>query len=269
MPRCYGRSLRLFSRFMVEKIARFGYAAKGAVYLLIGYLTCYAAWSGRKPPSGSKGALSYLLIAPFGNVAVGLVAAGLVSYVVWRLIQAFLDPEHKRSIPLRAFYFGIASVYSSAALAAIRLIVEHRSTQDKGPAPLVAAMLAQPFGRYAAMILAAAILIFAGFQLKQGVTSSFMKKLELDRIPAALTSAAIWAGRIGLTARGLAFGTIAILVWRAALHANAAEAKGLGGALREFQLRSHGDALLGAIGLGLAIYGLYSFVLAAARRIDV
>jgi hypothetical protein len=257
---------------VIEKVARFGYAAKGAVYLLLGYLSCYAAWSGRKPPSGSKGAMAYLLVAPFGEVILGMVAAGLFAYVLWRLIQAFLDPENKgrdaKGLWLRVFYFSIACAYSSVAIAALRLLTDHRATRDAGLAPIVAKVMDLPFGSFGVLALAVGLLVFAALQLKQGITSGFVQKLNLSRIPSQWTPAAIWSGRIGLSARGIAFGTMAVLMSRAAMHHNPGEAKGLGGALRTFQLQPWGEAALGGIGVGLAVYGIYSFVLAACRRID-
>jgi hypothetical protein len=69
-------------------------------------------------------------------------------------------------------------------------------------------------------------------------------------------------------ARGVVFLLIAWFLVQAALHANAREAHGLGGALRALQQEPYGSALLGVTALGLFAFGVFQFATAAYRRID-
>ena len=78
----------------VQRLARLGYAAKGLVYVIIGAVAAQAAFGGRQV-EGSEGALVTILRQPFGRVLLGIVALGLAGFVLWRLVQAALDPEHK------------------------------------------------------------------------------------------------------------------------------------------------------------------------------
>ena len=50
-----------------EWLARLGYAARGVVYLLIGWFALAAAW-GAGLPDDSRGVLRRLLVQPFGRV---------------------------------------------------------------------------------------------------------------------------------------------------------------------------------------------------------
>ncbi|HEX8151415.1 MAG TPA: DUF1206 domain-containing protein, partial [Pyrinomonadaceae bacterium] len=77
------------------------------------------------------------------------------------------------------------------------------------------------------------------------------------------------AGQVGLTARGVVFGIIGAFLIQAALHARAHEARGLGGALLALEQSPYGPWLLGAVALGLVIYGLYMFVEARYRRMII
>ena len=54
---------------VAEKLARLGYVARGAVYLIIGGLAFLAAIGSGGRATDSKGALQALLEAPFGGVA--------------------------------------------------------------------------------------------------------------------------------------------------------------------------------------------------------
>jgi hypothetical protein len=69
-------------------IARSGYVARGVVYLIVGGLAVLAALGSGGETTDSKGALRTIIQQPFGQVLLGLVALGLVSYAVWRLVQA-------------------------------------------------------------------------------------------------------------------------------------------------------------------------------------
>ena len=61
---------------------------------------------------------------------------------------------------------------------------------------------------------------------------------------------------------------IGIFLLVASWREDPSEAKGLGAALEALRDQPFGPVLLGAVGLGLAAYGLYSFVAARYRRIQ-
>ncbi len=81
------------ARPWIEGMARFGYAAYGVVYLLVGVLSVRAASGGGGKTAGQEGALQTILLAPLGRVLLGLVALGLLGYAAWRLFQGILDPD--------------------------------------------------------------------------------------------------------------------------------------------------------------------------------
>lgn len=78
----------------VPPLARLGYAAKGVVYLLVGAIAFRAATAAGSP-EGARGALQSLAGESGGRLALAAVAIGLVAHVLWRLVQAVLDPEHR------------------------------------------------------------------------------------------------------------------------------------------------------------------------------
>ena len=109
----------------IERLARLGYAVKGLVYFLIGLLAIQAAIGTGGETTGTEGALKALNRQPFGQAILVLTAVGLVGYALWRLIQAFLDPDHNDSnspkrIVQRLGYVVSALIYGTLAWEAVR-----------------------------------------------------------------------------------------------------------------------------------------------------
>jgi Domain of Unknown Function (DUF1206) len=95
-------------------IARIGYVARGAVYAIIGAFAILAALGAGARTVGSKGALIAILSEPAGRLLLGLVAAGLACFGIWRGLQAFVDADHRgrgmKAGVQRAVYVGAALV---------------------------------------------------------------------------------------------------------------------------------------------------------------
>src|SRR5512143_2839054 len=68
-----------------EALGRFGFFARGVVYLFIGGIAARVALLERGRAKGPAGALQELLEGWHGRAALWVVAAGLLSLVVYRL----------------------------------------------------------------------------------------------------------------------------------------------------------------------------------------
>jgi hypothetical protein len=113
----------------------------------------------------------------------------------------------------------------------------------------------------------AAFLIGGGYILVRGVTTDFTERLKLSEIPARVRGAVVALGFVGMAAKGIVFAAIGVFIIRAAAQFDPQEAEGIDGALKRFADASHGNAILVAIALGLAAYGLYSLAEARYRRV--
>ena len=73
----------------VMAISRFGLAARGIVFCVIGFFLIQAARSNQAGEARSLGeALQTLAQQPYGSLILGIVALGLVAYGIYMLIQA-------------------------------------------------------------------------------------------------------------------------------------------------------------------------------------
>ncbi|MGB3755988.1 MAG: DUF1206 domain-containing protein, partial [Rivularia sp. (in: cyanobacteria)] len=118
----------------VERLARFGYASKGAVYFIVGLLAVQAAFGKGGQTTDTEGALKSLVQQPFGQILLGLVAIGLMGYVIWRFVEAINDPEHKgkdlKGIAIRLAYVANGLAYAGLAWTAVQIAMGSASSGD-------------------------------------------------------------------------------------------------------------------------------------------
>ncbi len=273
--KAYAERMSHAARDWIVPLARFGYATKGTVYIIIGLLAALAAFNRGGRTTDSQGAFRAILSQPYGQLLLGAVAVGLAGYALWCFIQAIMDAENKGSkakgIVLRLGYGVVGLIHTSLAVTAVQLIIGSRGSYkgEESSKEWTATLLAQPFGQWLVGTIGVAIIIAAIMQFYLAYTGKFRKELKRSEMGGKVEAWAMRVGRIGLTARGIVFGVIGIFLLLAAIHANANEARGLSGALRALEQQPFGPWVLGVVALGLAAYGVYMFVLACYRRIRV
>lgn len=259
----------------IVPFGRIGYAAKGTVYIIIGALASLASLRGGGRAADSRGALTELLRQPFGYALLGVVAVGLAGYALWRLTQAVKDTENKgrklNGLAVRFGYACISVVYAGLSYSAVQLILGNGAGKgsDESSKQWTARLLALPFGRWLVGLVGLCVVGFGAWQCYKGLSARFRKRLKMGEMGELTRTLATHAGKVGLTARGIVFGIIGAFLIQAALHARAHEARGLRGALEALEQRPSGPWLLGAVALGLVVYGLYMFVEARYRRMII
>jgi hypothetical protein len=255
------------SRF--ETMARIGYTARGIVFLIVGIFATLAAFSGQ-PAVGTKGAVEKLLSATPGAILLGIVAAGLMCFAAWRFAQALLDADHDgrsgKALVLRMVYVANGLFYFGMAIWCVSLILTFRggTDDDQATRDWTGWLLDQPFGRWLVIAAGAGIAATGIGVAITGLCGHFEQRLELD---AATREWLVPLGRYGLFARGIVFVMIAVFLILAAVHFDAREAKGLGGAFRALQEQPYGWILLALGAAGFLAFGAYELIQAAYRRV--
>jgi hypothetical protein len=257
----------------VERIARFGYAAKGAVYIVVGALATMAAFGMGGETTDTRGALSAIKQQPFGKFVLGTVAFGLVGYVIWRWVQAIADTDGKGSGPkgisIRIGYMGSGLVYAGLALTAAKVLIDVGDTDSSTEAQQgwVARFLSLPYGRWLVGLAGAGVVGFGLYQIYKGLSAKFRKRLKLGEMSPAKKFWATLSGRIGYSARGVVFCVVGGFLVQSARHFNPSEAKGLDAVLDTLAAWPFGPWAMGTVAAGLIAYGLYTLVEARYRRI--
>lgn len=257
----------------IERLARVGFVAKALLYMTVGFLAASAALGfGGKAGADQRGAMLSLLNKPFGRGMLAVIALGLVGYAVWRIIEAFADPEHHgrsaKGIAKRVRSFVTGGIHLGLALSAAKLALYQRDDHSSRAAQeWTARALAEPGGKILVALAAAAFVGYGLYQLYKAFKSKLDKRLSLGSLSNTTRRVVVGVSRFGIAARGIVFGMVGVLLARAAYAGNAQEAGGVSKSMRE--LLGVGTQPFVAIAIGLAAYGVYQLINARYRRIDV
>lgn len=257
----------------IDGLARAGYVAKGVVYAVIGILAIREATNTGGKTSGTSGAFQSLGTNPFGIVLLILLAAGLLGYALWKLVQGVMDPEDKGNdfmgIVRRAAYVGSALIYGGLSLTAAQEVIGSEGKKDAKD-DLTAQVLGYhpPLGQILVALVGLVVIGVGLYQLHAAIKAKFMDDLKLDEMREVEEHWTRGFGSLGTTARAVAILIAGGFVVLAAYQSDPSEARGLGGALHTLSQQPYGPYLLGVVAIGLITYGLFMFMIARYRRVD-
>ena len=256
----------------IEPLGRLGYAAKGVVYVLIGFLAAQAAMGSGGATTDSHGALERIVKAPFGQFLLGAIAIGLVGYALWCVVQGVLDTEGEgtdaRGVLTRGAFVFTGLVAMGLALSAVRLM---RGSPGGGDATQdwTAWLLSQPFGQWLVGIAGVVVLGSGLYHIYKAYSANFREALKLGEMSHTEELWTTRTGRLGFAANGIAVGIIGGFLMVAAMQDQSQQARGLGGALETLARQPFGPWLLGVVAVGLIAYGIFMLVEARYRRMVI
>lgn len=251
-------------------LARSGYAARGLVYLIIGYFALLAA-RGSGETLGTEGAIKKLLGQPFGESLLWILLVGLLAYAAWRLAQAIKDPEEHGSdakgLLIRAALVGSAVAYVLLALFTLGLLGATSGDSGGGSnGDFLSGMLGWQYAKYLVYLVALIPLIVGIAHIYKGWKAKFEKYFN------ASADVMRWVtpiSRVGLIARGIAFLIVAGMLFSGGARYDATNPPGIEQALDALLTLPFGTFWLALVGLGLMAFAIYSFAEAIWRRIDM
>lgn len=254
-------------------MARVGYAAKGLVYVVIGWLAAHAALGRGGATTDSRGALRVVGDGPAGSAALLAIGLGLLGYMTWRLVSAATDAERQGSEPsklavrLSQAFRGLA--YGALGVQALRELSGRGSSGSGGGGQArhwTARLMEMHYGRAVVMLIGFGVIAYAGYQLYRSRTGAVRKHLNLAEAGPDGAEWVVQLGRFGIAARAVVFAMIGVLLIRAARAHDSSQAGGIAEGLRALSQAPYGRLLLAAVAIGLMAYGLYQVATARYRR---
>ncbi|MEM8808993.1 MAG: DUF1206 domain-containing protein [Cyanobacteria bacterium P01_G01_bin.38] len=259
----------------IRRLARFGYATKAVVYMLSGILAVQAAFNWGGKTTGSEGVLRTIAAQPFGQILLFLVGAGLIGYIVWRLVQAVRDPEHEGNdwsdVFRRLGYAASGLIYGGLAMSAFRLALGGSQSSGGGSSStqsMASKLLAQPMGRWLVGAAGAFVIGLAFYYFYRAISAKFRAKLRINDLDRDTKQGLIRLCQFGIAARGVVFAVIGGYLIRAALLSDSSKARSTAGALDAMEYFPFGRWVLAVVAVGLVAYGVYMGVQARYRRIE-
>ncbi len=254
----------------ITRLAQSGLIAKGIVYLLIGFIAFTAAIGLGKQDSkdvSHDAAFTSIENLPGGPVLLFILAAGLLSYSVWRMVQVFRKDDTGHVKPVKRFrYFFSGLAYLLLTFSLVKFALDQKSNEGDQNQQMAGELMSKPFGPWLVVV---AGLIFAAvgiYQVFYGLSEKYRKQLQSMNLHSSASSLLLRFGKVGYVARGVVWLVISYMLIRAGLHHNSSEA---GNTDKAFQLLENsplGIWLAAAVGLGLIAYGIFSFLRARYER---
>lgn len=246
----------------LDHAVRFGLVAYGFVYLMIAWVAGQLALGDHSGRPSAQGALAHLADEPLGHTLIWAVAAGLFVLVVWRVLEAIGGHRGADGADLlrrRAVSVGKAVLYAGLGISAVSVANGGGGGSSRAPKTATAKVMDLPAGQWIVGLAALAILAYGAVLVWRGCTDGFLEHLDGEGRSGEAGRAYTWFGRVGYTAKGVAFGLVGCLVGYAAITHEPQKSGGLDHALREVLERPFGPYLLLAIAVGVACYGLFCF----------
>lgn len=252
-------------------LARVGYAAQGVVYVTIGVLATMAALGSGGVLGGGREAIRQIGQQPFGQVLLTIIGVGLVGYVVWRLVQAVIDPDREgtdvKGLGKRAGFAVSGVIYALLAYTALSIAfgLPGSGTGGDSGQGWTAWLMSKPFGIWLVGIAGAVVVGVGIGQFYLAYTARFMRQFRTAGMSAKERRWAERVGRFGYAARGVTFSIIGGFLIQAAWQTDPQEAKGLGAAFQVVAQQPYGPWLLAIVALGFVAFGISRFFMARYR----
>ena len=249
----------------LELWARLGFAARGFVYLLLGWI---ALSTGRALSTAD--AVAEVEGLPAAPVLLAALAAGLLGYALFKLYSAAIDLDHEgndaRGRVIRLFCALGGLAYIGLGWFALKVLIGDdgasmtgRAAGSSGAPQDAATGVAQAPGGDLLLIVGAAVVV--GIAVAQFVIAwkaSFMD--QMPRGPVLVRP----IGRLGYAARAVVIGMVGWFLLRAALAGE--QVRNFGDALA--LLKAEQASLFVAVAVGLMAFGITSLMMARYRRIE-
>lgn len=254
----------------VDRLGRFGFAAKGVLHLLIAGLAGSVGFLGGGEDASQTGAISSIAEQPYGTALLIALAVGLAGYALMRLLHVVINPSGEdgaKGLAYRASYLVRAIIYGGLTVVTIGELQGSGGGGGGGDSEQSATqrLLELPAGAVLVGAVSLILFVVGATMVKKAIDGSFMEVLEGRG--GRVRRFALLTGRIGHAARALVFGALGVLFAQAALSSDSDQAGGMDEALQSLASTPAGTGLLTATAIGLAAYGLFCF--AEARWADI
>jgi hypothetical protein len=254
----------------VTRLAHGGLAARGVIYLLIGWLALEVALGRGGREADQNGALRTVAAKPYGEVVLWLLAVGFAGYALWRFTEVALgETGGDRGWKGRVKSLVRGLVYGALCVTTVSLLIGAGNPSGgsvRQNQTMTAKLMAHSGGRWLVGLVGLTVVAVGAMMVYEGLNRKFLKYLRLGEMSHGTRRLVELLGVVGTVARGVVFAVAGVFVVIAAVRFDPQQARGLDGALKSIGQATGGQLLLGAVALGLMVFGVYGLAEARWRR---
>jgi uncharacterized protein DUF1206 len=258
-----------------------GLAARGIVYVVLGYLVARIALGAlgagqTSNPADGPGVAQAVARQGGGRIVLAVLGVGLVLYAGFSAVDAILHhddetPAAKRWGDRLLSAWGVV-LYLLFAGYCFKTVASGNSGQssaktDQQHTQWSATVLRWPVGWLWLGLFGAILLAIAAFLVSRACRRSFAPRLHRRKMSHRVWLVAMALGAIGYLGRAALFGLVGWFILRAAIENNPSQGQGVDGAVRLFASSAAGPYLLWVLAAMLVAYAAYLFVEARYRRV--
>ncbi len=257
---------------VMEGLTRLGYAVRGLIYIIMGLLALQVVLGKGGKLASPQEAIVEIGKNPAGRILLWVVLVGLISYSLWGLVRALLDPLHKGH-DLKGLFarFGfLVSAFGYAVLITPTYRYITGSSSSAGGSQnqnFIISIMGMPMGRWIVGFVGLATVIGGLYQIYQGLKANFDRQFQIYALTPEQSKIAINIARYGTVARGFVFTVLGGLIFLAAYQANPNQPVGMDAALKTLLKLPYGIWLLALTAIGLIAFGIYSMMSALWFRL--
>lgn len=256
----------------MEGAARWGLAARGVIYLLVGVLALQIAFGDSGQQADRGGALHELAQEPFGLAVIWALGLGMAGMAVWRLSEAVVGASgrdgRKTSKRLQsAARFVLYAVIAGSVLAYAAGDRGGSESSDRQSQDATARVMEFPGGRWLVAAVGAGLVVAGVWIAVSALRRKYRKHLGLSAMSRRTCRVVDVLGVAGGVCRGAVFAAAGGFAVQAAIAYDPGKAKGVDDTLRSLSETPAGPWLLAAVAAGLVLFGLFSFAMARWRKV--
>lgn len=252
--------------------ARVGFVARGAIYLLIGFIALEIAF-GKGGQADRGGALAQIATKSYGTFVLWVLVVGFAGLALWRFSEAAfgaVGPDgHEASERLKSL--ARALLYSSFFVTTLQYVIGSSSSAtangNSQSRSLTARVMEHNGGRLLVGLIGLVVMVIGAMLAREGWKKEFLKRMNFFGASAGVRSLVEKLGVVGGVARGAVVVVAGVFLIIAAVRFSPSKAEGIDGSLRAFAHTPLGPVLLILVALGLVAFGLFSWCEARWRRV--
>ena len=257
----------------VERLERFGFVTRGLIYATIGVLALELAAGAGGATTSPTSAIALIGRQPSGKVLLAIIAVGLVGYSLWGFVRAILDPlgrgtDAKGLVDRAGFLFSGLANGALLIPTVLALTNQPAGSAQGGTAGVPATLMTGPYGKWLVLAIGLFWIVTGAAQVYVAYTARFTRDLKTGTMSAQEIKSATWLGKIGIAARGAVFALIGVIIFQTVFATGVNQPQGFDGALAALAHAPYGEVLLGAVAIGLIMFGAYSALCAKWNRIS-